>query len=99
MTDHDGWPNALTREVAEGIRGDSVALLDLLERINSLQNDLTLDELHEAAGREVAAAWACRAREVPPTRPDVDWLSLGESFMREVLQGGLAGPDFGRSLS
>ena len=89
VTDFDGWANPATREVAEGLRGDPVLLLELLERINSLQSDLTLDELYEAAGCEVAAAWACRADDVPPTKPDVDWHSLGESFTIEVLQRGL----------
>jgi hypothetical protein len=97
MTGYDGWQNAATREIAEGIRGDSVLLLDLLERINSLQNGLTLDELHEAAGREVAAAWACRSHDAAPVASDVDWHSLGESSMREVLRRGLEGPDSGLS--
>jgi hypothetical protein len=95
MPGHDGWRNAATQEIADGIHGDPVLLLDLLERVNSLQNDLTLDELHEAAGREVAAAWACRRDDAPPASPDVDWNSLGESFMREVLRRGLEGPEFG----
>lgn len=89
MTDFDGWPNAVTREVAEGIRGDAVLLLDLLDRINGIQHGLTLDELHHAAGREVAAAWACRSDDAPPLPSGVAWTALGESFLHEVLRRGL----------
>jgi hypothetical protein len=48
-----------------------------------------LEELDQAAGREGAAAWACRADEVPPAAADVDWPAVGESFTREMLQRGL----------
>jgi hypothetical protein len=88
MTDTDGWTNEATRNVAEQLRADPVLLLDVLDRINSLQNGLSVDELRAAAGAEVRGVWACREDDagVPP---DIDWSALGESFAMEVLSRGV----------
>lgn len=88
MTENDGWANAATRHVAEQVRADPTLLLDVLDRINSLQNGLTFEELTQAAGAEVHGVWACRADDAH-VAGDVDWLALGESFTMQLLRHGV----------
>lgn len=88
MPEADGWPNPATQRVAEEVRADPVLLMDVLDRINSLQNDLTFEQLRGAAGAEVHAVWACRTDDAA-VEVDIDWSSLGESFTMELLRRGL----------
>ena len=88
MTGADGWRNSATRHVAEQLRADPFLLIDVLDRINSLQNDLSFEQLTEAAGMEVHGVWACRSADAQ-VAADIDWPSLGESFTLELLNRGL----------
>lgn len=88
MPEADGWRHPATRHVAERLRADPILLMDVLDRINSLQNDLTFEQLREAAGAEVHGVWACRAPDAS-VGADIDWPSLGESFTIELLSRGL----------
>ena len=88
MPEVDGWPNPATRHVAEEVRADPVLLMDVLDRINSLQNDLTFEQLTAAAGAEVKGVWACREEDAAVSA-DIDWSSLGESFTMELLSRGV----------
>lgn len=62
--------------------------MDVLDRINSLQDGLTFDELTRAAGAEVHGVWAWRSDQAP-VASDVDWPALGESFMMQLLRHGV----------
>ena len=88
MHQSDGWANEATRLVAEEVRADPLLLMEVLERINSLQDGLGIDQLREAAGAEVHGVWACRADDAPVAQ-GIDWSALGESFTLELLGGGL----------
>jgi hypothetical protein len=82
-----GWRNDATAEVADGLRGDPTLRRETLERVNQLAAGLSLDEVIEEAGREVAASWF--GQEPMPLRNDaVDWRQLGESFLLELLERG-----------
>jgi hypothetical protein len=88
MPEDDGWPNPATRRVAEEVRADPILLMEVHDRINSLQNDLAFEQLRSAAGAEVHGVWACRTDDAA-VEADIDWPSLGESFTMELLSRGL----------
>jgi hypothetical protein len=60
----------------------------VLDRINSLQNDLSFDQLTRAAGAEVHGVWACRS-EGAASAEAIDWPALGETFTLQLLRRGL----------
>lgn len=88
MHERDGWANAATRHVAEQVRAETFLLMEVLDRINSLENGLTFEQLRDAAGAAVHGVWACRADDAP-VAPAIDWPALGESFAMEVLTRGV----------
>jgi hypothetical protein len=82
-----GWRSDATAEVAEGLRANPELLLETLDRINHIAAGMSLDEVIQEAGREVAASWFGQD-PVPARKETVDWLQLGEHFVLEVLARG-----------
>jgi hypothetical protein len=78
-----GWRNDQTKDIADGMRSDPVLLMETLDRINQLGAGLSLDELFDQAGREVAGTWYCQ-EPMPPRSDEVDWRQLGEALAMDL---------------